>query len=88
MATTPGKNDCGVMGLTRPEFIVVKLDYSRKLVFPIDEGIKFIDAYGSAIHLKEEYQKPTTVGRPEEITVGFMSKMDLAALKLTEKLEG
>lgn len=87
MATTPGSKGNGVIGLEGPEFIMLSIGYRSKLIFPIEEGIKFMDAYARAIHVEEEYGKEPRIVRPPEFQVGFMSKMDLAKIKLSEALE-
>lgn len=87
MATTPGSKVNGVIGLEGPEFIVLSIGYRSKLIFPIEAGIKFMESYAQAIHIEEEYNKPMKIVRPQEIAVGFMSKLDLAKIQLDETID-
>lgn len=77
-------------GITVPgtaDFIIVKLDYSRKLILPIEEGVALICAYGKAIQIKSEYNKPDCLAPLEPLEISFMAQEELNGMILMRAVD-
>lgn len=71
------------------DFMWVQVSYDRKLIFPVEQGLKYIGAMRGCLLLKEPYQKEKQIIRLEdEIKLGYMSKEEIQEIILAQVLLG
>jgi len=74
MANLPELEEIGI----EAEFMWVQIGYERKLIFPVDQGLKYIGSMRGCLELKTPYNNPKLIVRfDEEVKAGFISKAEL-----------
>lgn len=83
MANLPELEEIGV----EAEYLWVQIGYDRKLIFPVDQGLKYIEAMRRCLELKKPYNEPKTIVRcDEEIKIGFITSTEIKEIVVAQSL--
>lgn len=71
------------------EFMWVQIGYDRKLIFSVDQGLKYIGSMCGCLLLKEPYNKEKQITRlDEEVKLGYISKEEIQEIVVAQTLLG
>lgn len=74
---------------SKSDFMWVQISYDRKLIFPVKQGLKYIESIRGCLLLKEPYQKAKQIVRLEEdIRLGYLSEEELQEIVVAQTLLG
>lgn len=74
---------------SRDNFIVIELDYSKKLILPYRDGIALLSTLASAEQLNDRYSQPKTISplETEAIKTTIMSATEYEQIKIAALLQ-
>lgn len=71
------------------EFMWIQISYDRKLIFPIEQGLKYIESMRGCLLLKTPYEKPQAIHRyDEEIKLNYMTKEEIQEIVAAQEILG
>lgn len=79
MIKTPSNNSDEI-------YMIVEIGYGSQLIFSMEDGLHFINAYMRGKECKKEYKKPIEIFEmPKKLSLDFISKKEVvtAAFQLT-----
>lgn len=89
MATSPPRSDTGRPSDLKAEFMLIKLGYSCQLLFPIEAGNRFLEAYSQAREWKSGYNEPTSIApSPPEVSVRYVTRHEIAKIHFDKTIGG
>ena len=69
-------------------FILIKFSYNNQYILPIEDAINMIRSLAKSRQYVDDYGKPTKVkNKVDEISIGFISEMDIKTLAVQAALQ-
>lgn len=87
MSLTPKEKKNSRPSAQGPAYMLIKIGYSCKLLYPIEEGAAFIEQLSKAREYKKEYNEPAEVmGTPPGFEVEFMTAAEMTEIRFRKTL--
>jgi hypothetical protein len=69
-------------------FILLKFGYNNQYILPIEDGLNMIRSLAKSRRFVDDYDKPNRVEtKIDQITIGFLSKMDINEIQVKAALQ-